>query len=434
MNSIFSIARLNVLPVFLFISALTRPTLALQPLATFIEAAQRVSPERVEASARVTQRDAEQDAATWRLLPTLSINGRYTRNQYNLEFQVPGSTEPKPFMPYNQFDATIALSVPLIHIAAWQQKKSSDAWRTHANLAQAAVAQDLTARVTERYFRLLGAVALVQAARHALVTSEENLRIVTDRVQNGAATTFDLELSQADAARARQDVATAELSETIARRLLQSISGVTPDPEVQFVEDDLKPEPDVAHFIHQAQSSPAKKAARAATAASQAQAKIARTAWYPTVTGVAQETLTNATALVGHPSYYQFMVNASWKFDGTILGNDQANRAQARAAQAQEETQSRNVDEAVFQAHAQVHAGIKKAQAARDQDVAAQRAVEIAQMQYQAGVITQTEVLAAQQAAFMAQVGLIQTVTDLAYARSVLRILSSENGNTSVGE
>jgi outer membrane protein TolC len=335
-------------------------------------------------------------------------------------------------MPYNQFDATIALSVPLIHVSAWQQKVSSDAWQTHAQLAEAAVAQDLSARVAERYYRLLGAVALVQAARHALITSQENLRIAADRVQNGAATTFDLELSQADTARARQDVATAELSETIARRLLQSISGVVPEAEVQAVDDDLRQEPDVAHFIQQAQSSPAKKAARAATHATLSQAKIARASWYPTVTGVAQETFTNATALVGHPTYYQVMVNAAWKFDGSILGNDQASRAQARATQAQEDANSRDIDEAVFQAHAQVHAGIKKAQAARDQDQAAQRAVDIARMQYQAGVITQTEVLAAQQAAFMAQVGRIQAITDLAYARTVLRILSSENWSAEV--
>ncbi|HXS17488.1 MAG TPA: TolC family protein, partial [Polyangiaceae bacterium] len=243
-----------------------------------MEAAQKVSPESREASARLEQRQAEEGTATWRLLPTLSINGRYTRNQYNLEFQVPGSTEPKPFMPYNQFDASVVLSVPLIHVAAWQQKKSSSAWQDHATLAQAAVAQDLTARVAERYYQLLGAVALVQAARHALTTSQENLRIAADRVKNGAATTFDLELSQADTARAEQDVATAELSETIARRMLQSISGVTPAAEVQFVEDDLRQEADVAHFIHQAQSSPAKKAARAATEASEAQTKIARAA------------------------------------------------------------------------------------------------------------------------------------------------------------
>ena len=73
-----------------------------------------------------------------------------------------------------------------------------------------------------------------------------------------------------------------------------------------------------------------------------------------------------------------------------------------------------------YQAHAQVHAGIKKAQAARDQDVAAQRAVELAQMQYQAGVITQTEVLDAEYALLQAELDRTRALANLRLAEARL--------------
>lgn len=403
---------------------------ALQPLSEFLRGAEERSPAGAEARATLQQREAEEMAVTSRLLPSLSIWGTYSHNQYQREFVFPGSTEPQAFLQMNQLDAAIVLTVPLVNVAVWKERATSQALLDLARANEAAVQQDVDRQVVLAYYRLLGSAAVRQAAERNLTIARDNAQLVAERRAAGMTTELDVKRSQADVSRAEQDVESARLAEQIATRSLATLSGVPPQRVESFPEDDLRPEAPLARFTKSAETAPAMTAAKAATEAAQQQADGSTSTWYPTLTGTAQERFTNATALVGHEAYYSLQLTAAWNFDFGKLYTPTAQRASATAAQARETQRQDQVDDAVFAAWSQVRSGIKKARSARAQADAADAALELARQQYEVGVITQIEVLAAQQAAFAGDVARIQTDTDLAYARAYLRILSG----TKLGE
>ena len=75
-----------------------RPARALQPLEAFLAAAKDHNPDVRVARAMTEQRDAEVDVATGGLLPSLTVRGVYTRNQYD-------STIPRKYLDPS-FDPT----------------------------------------------------------------------------------------------------------------------------------------------------------------------------------------------------------------------------------------------------------------------------------------------------------------------------------------
>lgn len=403
------------------------PSSALQSLSVFVEGATQTHPQMAEAIAQRDQREAEEEASTWRLLPTFSASASYARNQYEREILFPGSTEPEAFIAQNQLDAALVLSVPLIHVAAWEGKAAAKASSKHAKASAEAVALEIERQVVRAYYQLVGSSALEEAAKRSNDLAKANLALVNDRRQEGAATDLDVKRAEAEVARTEQDIAGAHLARLNSARTLSSLSGVQPGPVTDFPADDLRREKPLEEWTRDAQSAPAIVAAEAAKTATTKQADAARAAWYPAVTGIAQERFSNATALVGHPAYYSFQIGLTWKFDGANLHAPKANNAAARAAAAREEERRRFVEDGVFQAYHQVETGIVRASAAERQATAAKQAAAIAAQQYAEGMTTQLEVLAAQQSAFVAEVAHIQATADLAYARAALRVLSAKH-------
>jgi len=404
----------------------TSPAFGLQPLHVFLEGADKSSPEQLAAVATQEQREQEDKATKWRLFPSLSIAGSYTRNQYNLEFAVPGSTTPQPFMPHNQWDASVTLNVPIVNVTVWKQKSTTAALNDLAEADTNAVRHDIKSRVALAYFQVMGSTAVRKAAEHNLQIAQENAQLVQTRRDNGAATELDVERARANVAQAEQNLSSSKLSETISRQNLRSISGVEPSEVTDFPADDLHSEPALDHWIKSSQNSPTLVAGRAARTAAEQQGAAAQAAWYPTINAMAQQRFTNATALVGHPAYYLIQLNVAWHFDGANLHTPRAQDAAVKVAHARELQSERAIHDSVHHAFHQVKSGIERSQFARVQDTAATRAVEIAQEQYLAGVTTQLEVLSAQQAAFAAEVSRIQADTDLAYARTTLRLLAAQ--------
>lgn len=414
------------LAITLALVAYSSAVQALQPLSTFIDGADKSSPERLESAAVGEQRKAEEKSAKWRYLPNGSVTGSYTRNQYERTIMFPGSTEPEAFMATNQLDAALTLNIPIVNVAAWEQEDSSSALVELAEMSEKAVRQDLKRRVVRAYYQLYGSASLRQAAEENLRISSENADIVQDRRDAGAATELDVERAKSEVAKAQQNLASSQLAQKVAGRTLFSLTAIVAKEVDSFPLDNLQPEAPLEHWNRLAQGTPAVGVSQAARRVTESQTQVAKAAWYPTVTGTAQQRFTNATALVGHEAFYMFQLSVAWRFDGSNLYTSDAQRAALKAAEARESISQRDVDDAVFQAWHQVDTGIEKSRFARQQDESAEKAVKIAQQQYREGATTQLEVLAAQQAAFGAEVSRIQTDTDLAYARAVLRVVADQ--------
>src|SRR5580693_355317 len=103
-------------------TAPARPALALQPVTEFLEHARTYNPQNRAARAPAVQRDAEVAVSTGSLLPRLTAQGSYTRNQYEVTTAAlipPGSLPPglsfpnTVIQPQNQLDANVLLTVPL---------------------------------------------------------------------------------------------------------------------------------------------------------------------------------------------------------------------------------------------------------------------------------------------------------------------------------
>ena len=95
------------------------PAHALQPLEAFLSRASQDNPDVRVARGTQVQREAEVDRATAPLLPSVQVQGIYTRNQYEVSFPAStfGGTGDLVITPLNQLDASLTITVPIVGIA-----------------------------------------------------------------------------------------------------------------------------------------------------------------------------------------------------------------------------------------------------------------------------------------------------------------------------
>ena len=411
----------------LLVLAKAQPAAALQPLDAFAASAHTQNPDNAEARALERQRDAEFDTATGRLLPSLNLLGQYTRNQY--EALIPFAGQTLTIQQYNGLDAFITAAVPVLDLAAWQRRSAARALFDAQLASSENVALTVDRNVARAYYQLVGSESLLGSAKKSLDLSQKNLDYVHTRRDLGVATELDFQRATADVARAKQDVATAEQAAANARRDIETISGLTPEPVTAFPEDDLHDEPPIAFWLGGKLDDlvPVRYAAML-TAAQAKNRDAAVAAWYPTVTGQFQERFTNAAGFTGRNEYFTITAVLGWRFDFTIAPTVRAQNAALDAAAAREAKARRSVEDQIHQAYNQVVAGIEKARAARAQVEATALAIELSRDRYANGTATQLDVTQAQRDAFSAEVARISADADLAYARVLLRLSTRRAG------
>jgi outer membrane protein TolC len=412
---------------------------ALQPLGAFLEHAKTWNPDNRAATATVDQRDAEVSVASGNLEPNLQFNGLYTRNQYEattgtLGFMLPPGTPVSVITPLNQFDGNAILTVPIINVANWDRRSVSKATLAGAKADQANAALNVRKNVTRDYYQLLGYEAVLQAATKNLDVARHNVSLARDRKESGTGSELDVQRALADAAKTEQSVTSAQLSVTNSRRDLSSLTGVAPEPASAFPNDDLHEEPALEGWMTGAEQTPSVKSAEAARESAEEASHAARTGWLPTLNGVAEEKLTNATAFNGgHTGVYLFQLAANWKLDNTVIPQIHAQTAIAAAARANEDRVRIAAKDSVYKDWQQIRADIEVSRSARAQVVSTKLAASLAEDRYTNGVATQLDVLQARQDAFAAEVARIQADSDLAYARTALRIDSDRYGGAEDG-
>jgi outer membrane protein len=202
------------------------------------------------------------------------------------------------------------------------------------------------------------------------------------------------------------------------------LSGLSPDAAEGFPEDDLHAEGTLGNWLSLAANTPGQRVAQKLGEAADQNRKAASRALLPTLSGSAQERLTNATGFNGRNSAYTLQLVLAWRLDyGTLAGSD-AQSAALEVQRVRVERTRRAAEDAAFEAFRRVEAGVAKSRAASAQAKAASRAAELSTDRYQAGVATQLDVTQAQREAFLAAAAKIQADADLAFARASLRLAS----------
>ncbi len=404
-------------------TAPARTAFALQPVTEFLEHARTWNPQNRAAHATAVQRNEEISVSTGNLLPNLSAQGSYTRNEFPLTF---GGIV---IQPLNQLDANVTLTVPLINIANWDRRAAARATFVGARADEENAQLTVEKSVLRDYYTLLGNEAVLLSATKNLEIAQHNLGLARDRKESGTGSELDVQRAVADQARAEQSMTAAQLAVTNTRRDLYSLSGLDAEPAAAFPEDDLHEEPSLESWMGKTNTVPSVRSAVANRERAEEGVRAANTGWLPTVNASAEEKFTNATAFAGgHAAVYLLQLVATWKIDATIRPLIRAQDAAATAARAGEDQARQAAEDAVFRDWQQIRADIESARSSRAQVAATTLAASLAEDRYQSGVATQLDVLQARQDAFAADVARIQADADLAYARVALRLDAAQFG------
>ena len=409
-----------------------RPALALQPVTEFLAHARTWNPQNRAAHATTAQRDAEEAISTGALLPNFAGAATYTQNQYEVTTAAllpaggaPGgiSIPNEVIQPQNQLDGSLILNVPLINIASWDRRRAAQATLAGARADEANSELVIEKSVLRDYYTLLGDEAVLLSAMKNLDVAQRHLKLARDRKESGTGSELDVQRALADQAKAEQSVTAAQLGVTNTRRDLYSLSGLQAEPSTGFPEDDLHEEEPLERWTGRTRGIPSVESAQASRVTAEEGARAVKATLLPTLSGVAEEKLTNATAFTGgHSAVYLFQITASWKLDTTIVSQGRAQDDAVAAARANEDRARQAAEDAVFRDWQQIRADIESARSSRAQVTATKLAASLAEDRYTSGVATQLDVLQARQDAFAADVARTQADADLAYARQALRL------------
>jgi outer membrane protein TolC len=380
----------------------------------------------LEAEALVRESDARADALTGALLPAVTAQGVYTRNQYEAIVALPGGPQ-LVITPKNALDAYFTLSVPIFEAQLWAQRDAARVATKAASAGQELTRLSVEESVVRAYYELLGFEAALRQTQKALDVALSLQNLVATRVEVGIASNLDLQRAIAEVARRQQEVAAAEQNVYISRRTLESVSRTTPEPanDQDFERDDLHDEgPLSAWLTPNGDSLIAVRPSVLETEVARQNRRAAQAAWLPTLGAQAQEHFTNATGFTGRCCIYTITGTATWRLDFTLAPNVRAETAALSGARAREDRARRDADDSIYRAWQQVRTGIERARAALPQVEAATLALTLARDRYENGVATQLDVIQAQRDQLEAEIASIQAQATLKYARELLHLVT----------
>lgn len=396
-----------------------------QPLTAFLESAQTRNVDARIAHEAAGSARASFDQQWGVLLPSLSANGGYTRNQYAATVDIPTgatSTQTITIIPRDQLEATLKAEVPLIDVAKWLKVGAAAESSSAAESKEQLTWEQVRRQVVTAYFSWAGARGVLDSARKSLAVAKAQVEQQSARKEAGVATELELVRAAAEVERNTQVVADAEALLANSRRSLRTVSGLEPGEDLGLPVDDLHPEPPLAELEGRVDGLPSVASAEhEATAAGRSWTAAAATL-APTLNAQFTQRFTNATGFQNQSAVWNAGVTFSWRADlGSVQG--------LRIASASEQTARLNAEKARLAAADQLHsdwqrvrAAITKVRASRAQVESARRAQGLAKERNAAGVATQLDVIQADRDLFSAEMNDIAARLDLATARASLRL------------
>lgn len=414
--------------LLLFAALLPVPALAQQPLDEFVRSARDQNLDLRAARAALSQARSQVDEARARLLPSASAIGTYTRNEREVSVTFPdpetGMPRENVFTPSDQLDARFTIIAPLLDLSAWATFLSSEAIADASGLRAASAERDVEVAVVMLWHQLVASRLLVGAAERSLEVAERNRTNAAARVEVGTAPQLELARAEAEAQRARQNLAEARLQATLTANNLENATGLAPSADsIAELDDDLREEPPLERYLVELEHHPALLAANAEAVAA---ARAEHAAWLtlaPTISAQFTERLTNASGF-GPDNVWAASVTATWTLDFGRPASIGTRGAAAEVARVRLEQARQAVETQIFDAWHRVDALRARAAAARAALEASRRASDDARARFDAGAATQLEVIQADRDLFAAEVARIQADAELRVARLALRIRS----------
>ena len=395
-----------------------------QELRTFLEAADRSSPELRDAEAVVEARAAERSVAAAGLLPRVEVQGRALHNEYAAETFVPvgpgGQSRRVTIVPGDQLDLTANLVWPLVDGARWGELEALGPAHAAARADLARRRLELHRAVVRAFFDHAGGIETLDAAQQAQQSAAEFVRLARLRLELGEGAPLDLARALADEAERRQSVAEAGRAVAVAAAHLEASSGLPveragPMPNALLA----PPGPMPADAVEQ---HPELVSARLASLAAGARVDASRAAWLPTVAATASEVLTNYAGFTGRSSSYVAGLVATVPLDLGRWRTTSLRSAQAVSADAMVALARRRVKERLTIDRASADAAVPALEAALARADATALAARLILERFDAGAATSFEVVSARRDAFLARASVASARAALGAAHASLRL------------
>lgn len=370
--------------------------------------------------ARVAQAQAGVEQAWSALFPTLAVQGRYARNYK--EFALDFAGDPLLLQPSNQLDAAVTLTAPLFAPAAYP---ALDAVKASAGAAEANYDVSETAilvSVAQMFYAASIADEMVAARRFNVTVATATVENAEVRFAAGTVTKVDVDRAQLALVQAEQrerealrgrDHAYRALATLIQRRLPFSVR-VTPIPPQWHDERELEAA---------LQRRPEFRALDLSLASAQAQRRAHKWRWAPTLSVFANARQFNYDNFARDRHSWALGGQLDWFiYDG---GTRDAERHRAEALideiSARTEVFRDNVRDELADGKRQLETKLSALQAAERSVALARGTLDLVRVQYEAGNVTQVELLRAQDDLVGAQEALAQARYDVAAADLFLR-------------
>jgi outer membrane protein TolC len=370
--------------------------------------------------ARVAQVQTNLDSAWARLLPTVAAQGRYTRNYAEFQFALPAGS--LLVQPINQLDAVISFNAPLIVPAAYPGLKA-----VKANIAAAEANFEMSETqvlfgVAQAFYAAAIADEVLVARRSSIEVTRATLKNAQTRFSAGTVTKVDVDRAELAVLRAEQMERESRHAREQAYRGLGTLIQVdgpfrvkTPSPLV------VSPPPEDLEMALKLR--PEFRSLELSARAADLQASTDAWRWSPQISAFGNARRFNYDNFNRDRYSWAIGVQLDWVlYDG---GARDAERHQANAQE--EESQARaevlrdSIRDDLANGKSLVETKLQAVGAATRSVELARETIELVRTQYEAGAVTQVDLLQAQDGLVGAQEALAQARFDLAVADLTLR-------------
>ena len=375
--------------------------------------------------ARLAQAQTNLDQAWAVLLPTVAAQGKYTRNYNTVPVSFPSTKTPSGMLviqPPNQLDGVISFTAPIIVPAAYPGLESVKAGVRSSEASYEVSERDVLFGVAQAFYAAAIADDVLVARHSNIEVARATLDNAKTRFAAGTVTKVDVDRAELALVRAEQleredqyarnqayrSLATLIQLETPFRVVAPPVEAVIPPPESPEMVLKLRPEfRAIEESIHAADE----------------QRKTDALKWAPSLSGFGNARKFNYDNFNGNQYSWAVGLQLDWiLYDG---GARDAQRHLAAAQQAEAEARALVLRDSIRDDLVNGRSLLETKRAALDAATRsvtlAQETIDLVRTQYEAGSVTQVDLLQAQDGLVAAQESLAQAHFDVAVADLTLK-------------
>ncbi|NOZ94227.1 MAG: TolC family protein [Acidobacteria bacterium] len=195
-------------------------------LAEIVRSALHTNEVMERASSRIRRSAADVKLAGSAILPRFELNGRYTRYQKEVSFDV-GGGQSFVLQPLGDWNYSADIRQTLFYgLRDWRARDVARLRRTIARIDRLSTASDLTLQVSQAFFDAVAARQRVDVRRATIKQVKEQRRVAQRRFEVGELTSADVARWTAQLAAERQALVVAEGQAELARQRLARLAGL----------------------------------------------------------------------------------------------------------------------------------------------------------------------------------------------------------------